>query len=499
MKKILFTLTALVAVSVILLAGAAFAGKPSAAPAAAAPAATLAAELSVSPELTANTAATAPFQAAAVPALFGVIAVSAIVIRRRDSGESGLAKFFARRFTVGLSLGRFASFTRRVRHAAFVATGWALIGLGKFLDVFLEKMTGKRLSSVMTAAAQTAIADLWTPAIWIPGLRELVVQAPSIINSGAVVRSPIFEEVATGGGTEGNIPFLKEPNPDDVIQIEDTAPTINNVTSALQKCPILNRVSPIGASALSRAITAKPGASAALTDPVTLALSVIADIRLRQRQKTLLAIVRGAFGSQANNGDSPSLKALRLENFSETLNTTATNFIDTNMMLDALALLGERKEKMVGGAVVMHSVIEAALSKQDQIDYVRNSSGEILLRMWKGCPVYLSDLLVRAGTTSGFVYDTYFFMPGSIAMGDKPQVAQVGEVASLIMDLTQVAKNNIAIYDRTRFVLHVNGMKWVGTPAGQSATNTELQLSTNWNLAFGEVKNVGIVQLQTNG
>ena len=198
----------------------------------------------------------------------------------------------------------------------------------------------------------TNIGNLWTPQIWIPGLRELVIQRPSLINSGAVVRSPLFEEVATGGGTSGNIPFLREPNPDDQIQVEGTAPTIQAISSGIQKCPIMNRVSPIGATALSRAITATSSGSvdAALTDPVTLALSVIADLRLRQRQKCLLAILRGAFGTGAAGTDTSALNiggaGLRETHFSETLNTTASNFVDVYMMLDAVARLGEVKDKM---------------------------------------------------------------------------------------------------------------------------------------------------------
>jgi hypothetical protein len=55
------------------------------------------------------------------------------------------------------------------------------------------------------------------------------------------------------------------------------------------------------------------------------------------------------------------------------------------------------------------------------------------------------------------------------------------------------------IYDRTRSMIHVNGTKWVGTPAGQSATNAELATNTNWNLVFQTADRCGIVQIKTNG
>ena len=48
-------------------------------------------------------------------------------------------------------------------------------------------------------------------------------------------------------------------------------------------------------------------------------------------------------------------------------------------------------------------------------------------------------------------------------------------------------------------MIHVNGTKWVGTPAGQSAANAELATNTNWNLVFQTADRCGIVQIKTNG
>jgi len=46
--------------------------------------------------------------------------------------------------------------------------------------------------------------------------------------------------------------------------------------------------------------------------------------------------------------------------------------------------------------------------------------------------------------------------------------------------------------NRRRFVLHPRGVKWVGSPAGSSATNAELATGTNWVRVY-EPKNVRIV------
>src|SRR5436190_8597973 len=102
--------------------------------------------------------------------------------------------------------------------------------------------------------------------------------------------------------------------------------------------------------------------------------------------------------------------------------------------------------------------------------------------------MFESESLVRAGTTNGFVYDNYLMARGIIARGEKPQIG--GEVNNPRLDVSSLNlvvdadKNNETIFDRTRFLMHVNGMKWIGTPAGQSATNAELQTIANWQLQF---------------
>ena len=43
--------------------------------------------------------------------------------------------------------------------------------------------------------------------------------------------------------------------------------------------------------------------------------------------------------------------------------------------------------------------------------------------------------------------------------------------------------------------MHPRGVRWIGTPAGQTPSNTELATSTNWALA-DDRKNVAIALLK---
>ena len=124
---------------------------------------------------------------------------------------------------------------------------------------------------------------------------------------------------------------------------------------------------------------------------------------------------------------------------------------------------------------------------------------------YRGLPIIISDSLVRAGAGNGYVYDTYLLGRGTIAFGQKPQVGgalnnPIRDVASLNMTV-DADKNNEYIFDRTREIVHVNGMKWIGNAAdpNMGPTNAELQTAGNWSLIYQTANRVGIVCIRTNG
>jgi hypothetical protein len=262
---------------------------------------------------------------------------------------------------------------------------------------------------------------------------------------------------------------------------------------------ILNRVTKNSSTALAGAVSAE--------DPVAAIIDQLVARRLKQRQKTLIAILRGAFGTIGVNGVAADLGALRLMNsgglepFDESGNdATADQIMSADLFINAKAILGELADGLQNGAFIMHPNVEAALEKADKDTFKDGveSGLPFAVRTYRGVPVFTSEALVRAGTGNGFVYDSYIAAPGVVALGEKTQLGDVLDVASLQGYLDR-DKNNFTIYDRTRFLMHLNGMKWVGTPAAQSATNAELATTTNWDYVYQTVNRAGIVAIRTNG
>lgn len=380
-------------------------------------------------------------------------------------------------------------------HAGPLAAVGALVALNLAL--------APKPSHVLGVAAWTKIADLWVPEILAEGMKEAVVERAAFLDSGVVASDPIVVQAAGGPGTSIQIPFVIDPNHDDQLQQEDTAPEMRKIGSGLQVAAIFNRVSPLGATALSGVVSGvKPGG-----DILRALLDAVQGLRKRQRNRLVLAQLQGLFHTaSAPAANTGAWKGLRLDQFLEDGATPlAANLADSEMFLDAITLAGENAGYFRGGAILMHSVIANALNKQDQIDTIRNSQGEIVYQSWKGLTVVQSDKLVRDGGTSGKVYTTFICGLGSIAMGDKPQ--QVGSQSSPVIDaaslniVADVTKNNISVYDRTRFIIHPQGAKWTGTPADAAAgpSNAEVATNTNWALGANDVKNVRIVCVRTNG
>lgn len=346
--------------------------------------------------------------------------------------------------------------------------------------------------------AQTTISDLWTPDIWIQGITERARAFPSLINSGVVINTPLFDDIASGAGVSANIPFYRDITDDtDTIQIEDTAPTLGEIGSGKQVVPILNRVKGYDVTALAAQV------SGASPDPVAEILSQIGNGRVKRQQRTMVSVLRGAFGGGDDaNGSASELTSMRVEAFDESGNdATADQKMSADLFITAKALLGELADTLSGGAILTHPNIVAQLEILDKESFKDGveSGLPFTVKTYRGIPIFTSNLLVRAGTTSGYVYETYILAKGTVGKGSKAQSSNVGDVAHLVLDQTQVGKNNLSVYDRNRYLLHLNGMKWVGTPAGQSATDAELATIANWDLAFASADRVGGVLIRTNG
>jgi hypothetical protein len=340
----------------------------------------------------------------------------------------------------------------------------------------------------------TSIANLWVPQIWVQGISEKVRSYPALVSSPVFKRTEEFDSYATGKGETVNLPYFRDiTDQADSVQVENTQPTRQVIGSGKQIAVMLNRETANDATALAKQVSgAQP------VEEITLQLALR---RQKQRQTTAINLLRGAFGfASAPNAATGPLNTVRFDAFSETgAAPPAGQLIDSTKFVNAIALLGELADSVKGGAILMHPTIRAALLNSDAISFEHLSQQEgVVLEMYKGFRVYVSNNLSRAGTTSGTVFDTYVAAPGTVAWGEKAQLGDVVDTASLSY-WADKQKNIEELYDRTRFLMHLNGLRWVGTPAAESPTNAELATPGNWTLDYSTADRCGFVCIRTNG
>lgn len=345
------------------------------------------------------------------------------------------------------------------------------------------------------------ISDLWTPAIWVKAMRERQATFPALWNSGIVAKSDLMDQIASGAGTSANVPFLKDiTDQADEVQVENTAPvTDNGAPGSVQNFPILNRVTKNSVTALATQVAG--------ADPLTQIISSMTERRLKQRQTTGIAMLRGLFGSAGAINAAGALTAVRLGGTTAEpaieagAAATDSNLMTPDKFINAKALMGELGDLLRNGCFLCHPNVKSRLEILDSLNFKSLKMPSELpwdIQTYRDIPIFTSVALSRVGTISGFVYDSYLIARGAIGYGDKPQAGDVRDVAALQYWFDR-ALNNDLIYDRTRFILGVDGTNWTGIPAGQSATNAELQTSTNWSLVYQTANRCGVACIRTNG
>jgi len=351
----------------------------------------------------------------------------------------------------------------------------------------------------------TTIGQLWIPAIWVEAMRERQATFPSLFNSGVVARSDLFDAIASGPSNSANAPFLKDiTDQNDEVQVENQdAATDNTQTGDVQVFPICNRVKKNSSTAMAKQLSG--------ADPMAAIIDQMTMNRLKNRQKTLLAMLRGLFGTGAGAANSAAaLSGVRYvgangqEIFLETtVGQSDSNLFSPDVFEGAVALMGELGDTLKNGCMWVHPIVKARLKILDSVGFktlIRPSELPFDVDTYHDIPIFTSNALVRAGTTSGFVYETFLIANGTVGYGEKPQQGDTTDVASL-QYFRDRGLNNELVWDRTRFMMGVGLTKWVGAPANVNGgpTNAELQTPANWTLVGQSPDRVGAVCIRTNG
>jgi hypothetical protein len=157
--------------------------------------------------------------------------------------------------------------------------------------------------------------------------------------------------------------------------------------------------------------------------------------------------------------------------------------------------MGDASDQLT--TIAVHSAVMKQMVKNDDIDYIPDSNGQLTIPTYMGLRVVVDDgLTVTAGTTDGFKYTSVIFGNGAFGYGEgtHPNPVEVEREAS------QGNGGGIEkLWVRKTWILHPFGFQNTGTPAtnGFSYTLAELAAATAWDRVI-ERKNVPLSFLITN-
>jgi hypothetical protein len=334
--------------------------------------------------------------------------------------------------------------------------------------------------------AKTAVADIIIPTEFEKYAIERTAELAAFGQCGIVESSPQFDALAAEGGREVRMPFWKDLTATRQLLSDAATLTVNKITSDQDIARIQNDAQVWSVNHLAKVISGD--------DPMQAIVDLVAQYWARTDEGLIVSSLKGVFGAASMAGN---LLAIHSESVAGT--TSATKLTGATF-IDACAKLGDRGDRLT--AVAMHSATEAALRKLDLIDFIPDSQGVAMLRMFQGRRVVVDDNVpTRSGTTDGTVYTTYLFGPGAFARGAASLDAAPlqGGMGSAGVELARVPLDSDTILiNRRRYILHPRGVKFTSASvAGDSPTNTELETASNW-VRVWENKNVRIVAVTHN-
>jgi hypothetical protein len=283
-----------------------------------------------------------------------------------------------------------------------------------------------------------------------------------------------LNEAAQGNGTTTTIPFFK-----DLVGVSevlsDTVPlTVNKITTGSQVGAKHFRGKAWGSNDLAAALAG--------VDPMQAIGDLVAAWWARDMQKTLISSLKGYFAAASMSDATINISV------SDAATATDANKISANATIDAVDILGDAASDIT--AIALHSKKYHDLYKQNLIQFDQVSEQGAPIRTYLGKRVIVDDSLPRTAVTNGFRYTSYLFGDSAVAFGEAPAKAPVETDRDILL-------GEEYLVNRRQFILHPTGAKWIGTAAGISPTNTELETGTNWQAVL-ERKNIPIVQLITN-
>src|SRR5262245_2397126 len=221
--------------------------------------------------------------------------------------------------------------------------------------------------------AVTQIVDVIVPRVFTPYVQQLTEEKTALIQSGALVRDAMLDDLLAGGGLTFDVPSWKDlDNLADNVST-DQAPGVADSTP--QKIGTSNEVA-VRLSRNQSWSAADLAAALAGDDPMDAIANRVAYYRARRLQAAFVATITVVF---ADNAAAPTGTEHVLNDM--TVNISGVSYVagvtdfSAEAFIDAVTTMGDSADDLQ--IVMMHSVVYARAQKNNLIDFILDARGEV--------------------------------------------------------------------------------------------------------------------------
>lgn len=334
---------------------------------------------------------------------------------------------------------------------------------------------------------KVSIQDIIEPLLFEKYVIEQTAQKTALVDSGIVMPDAEFDALVQEGvgGTGVTLPFWIDLSGDRQTISDSALLTANKISANKDYARIQRDAQVWSVNDLAKWISGE--------DPLGTIGDRVAAYWRRVDQAILISSLKGVTGSASMAGNVLNIAV------TDPAAVNATTKLNGATFVDALAKLGDRADRLT--AVAMHSATEAALKKNNLIDYSPDSEGLPTIAVFQGRRVIVDDgcpVTVEAGKANS--YTTYLFGDGAFAKGSATLETPIeGGFGTEGVEFARVALgSDTNLINRRCFILHPRGVKFTNAAVdGTSPTDAELANPANWTRVY-ENKNVRIVAVQHN-
>lgn len=355
----------------------------------------------------------------------------------------------------------------------------------------------------MANGPATRISDVIVPEIFTPYSQLITQEKSRLVQSAALVRSPELDTLLAGGGLTFQTPMWKDLD-DDPERVSTDTPsdrysngdgtTYNNPHDPDPFKTGSLKTTSVRLSRNASWSTAKLAAVLAGADPADSIANRVGEYWTRRLQKLFIATMNGVF---ADNAAAPTGGDTHTQN-DMTFNVSGSSFTDgvTNFsaeaFIDACLTMGDSMESL--GMIAVHSIVYGRMMKNNLIDFIPDSRGEVNIPTFLGRVVVVDDAM----PVTGGVFESWLFGSGAVGLGvGSPEVP------------TEVERHPGAgngagqevLWNRVEWCIAPAGYSYIGTPASggpdNSNTTNNLANAGSWSRRWTERKQIKIARLIT--